>query len=74
MLGQGRSFACFIKQISVTTSAYLLAVGNDADLDAAFVGTNDGVGKMVVGDGVDTDIQRLLGAIQSLDKLLEALF
>lgn len=52
---------------------YLLAVGNDADLDSAFVGTNDGVGKMVIGDGVDTDVQRLLSTIQSLEKLLEAL-
>lgn len=55
------------------TWAYLLAVGNDADFDAAFVGTNDGFGKLVIGDGVDTDIQRLLSTIQSLDKLLEAL-
>lgn len=29
---------------------------------------------MVVGDGVDTDIQSLLSAIESLDQLLKALF
>jgi hypothetical protein len=28
---------------------------------------------MVIGDGVDTDIQRRLGAIKGLDQLLEAL-
>jgi hypothetical protein len=52
--------------------AYLVVIGNDAHTNTSLMGLDDSVGCVVVGDSEHTDIQRLFGIAQCLDKIAKA--